>query len=164
MHENEQNDQAGQADPLDRLAVVEDQLRQAAEEKEVLRAELDTLKAQVTSYQQAEADRKAAEAQAYLTNLRTASAACQSPIPEDDMKLVSDALERGDRQTAEALGSAFLSRSQALGSGAGLNSAGLTPLAPKGEQVDADRGRKALLAAAGFSSDERPAPRQKKWS
>jgi hypothetical protein len=94
-----------------------------AEKKSLeLSRELDTVKREngelklaVDALRQAETTRKKREGETLVSDLRRRAVELGSPIPEDDLRRVAQALDRGDGETARVLSDAFLSRSRAIG-------------------------------------------------
>jgi hypothetical protein len=78
-------------------------------------AQVVELQAALSALREAETERKTRENEAALETLQAQATELGSPIPADDVEHVRDALARGDQKSADALSSAFLSRSEALG-------------------------------------------------
>lgn len=97
---------AALAELLDRVAALEDELT-------TVKASRDTLRAKVEGYQLAEAKRVREEREAYVVALAEQSASLQAPIPAADLELIRARFAADDTEGAEALGRAFLSRSEA---------------------------------------------------
>lgn len=130
---------------------ADDDERLAAENR-ALRAELASIKAALLALEEAEDARKKKEADAYVAQLRRKAVELGSPIPEDDLARVAAAFERGEEETARALGQAFFSRAQALaGRGKSTKTIPLTGSREQDErEVDEDlERRKARLGLGG---------------
>lgn len=79
--------------------------------------QIAALQGTVDALQAAETARKTAASEAYTNKIAGQAAKAGKPIPEDKLKMVSDAFERGDDETAKQLGDAFLQLSLATGGG-----------------------------------------------
>lgn len=101
-------------------------------------AQLEAAETRLAAFVEAEAQRKRAEADAYVDELADFAANLQSPIPAEDLDKVRAQFDAGNADLAKTLGEAFRSRSQALASTAAQEGA---------REV-------SLGAAAGESSDD----------
>ena len=125
---------------------------------------------QVTRYEAAEKARVRAARDSYLDDLQARAVAAQSPIPVDDLRKVSAAFDRGDEETARLIGGVLLERSEALSAKRPSAKGATSPLMEAGDpekvfghDPDPERGRKALLAEAGFE-DDKPRRSGRNWS
>lgn len=131
------------------------ELEEARAEVARLKAEVETrdvrlatLAADVDALRRADAERKAAEAAAYVAALRADGIKHNSPVPEPDLALVAARLAAGDDEAAKALGKAFRERSEALGSGPFKRALSAPAAASKAEEYQAAANRQVAEARA----------------
>lgn len=113
---NQQEADVAKQDP-DAVALIAEKDSKIAELSTKL-AQLEAAKAdadaQLSALRDAERARKEKAAADYVGELKTKSVELQAPIPEEDLERVAKAFARGDDETAQSLGAAYLSRSEAL--------------------------------------------------
>jgi len=112
-----------------------------------LAAQVATLTGVVAALRAAEKVRQVTAAAKYLEGLKTKAIACQSPIPETDLRQVTASFASGDDATARLLGDAFLSRSKALGAGSFTTGSGGKVIKLGALTGDADETYKAEMAS-----------------
>lgn len=136
------------------FAAMQTELAAAKTRIATLEAEGLDLKAKVAAYAAADAERQKAEDLAFVEQIAKASAEAQAPIAAEDLALVRQRLEAGDRDGAKALGNAFLRVAKA--SAGAKTSALRAPMAPQAttHQELVERG-KALLAAAADAASKK---------